>query len=125
MKRRYRGKACTSEFDYAGWSAWGQWRANELRLRGEDNMTDDEDGVVRQNCERNCLYPSQCRWGTPVKVPTTVGVIAETVEVDANEDIGAVDATAVAAEVKLGDTAMDVDGMDVADGSSGHIGAAF
>lgn len=125
MKRRCRGKACTSEFDYAGWSAWGQWRANELRLRGEDDMKDDENGIVRQNCERNCLYPSQCRWGTPVKVSTTVGVIVETVEVDANGDIGAGDANATAAEVITGHIAMHVDEVDVADGSSDHIGAAF
>lgn len=126
MRRRCRGKACTSEFDYAGWSTWGQWRANELRLRGEDDMiVDDDGGVVHQNCEKNCRYPSQCRWGISANVPTTVGVLVERVVVDANEEIDAGDTTTESAEVLTSNVAVDVDGVSLGDIASDLIRAAF
>lgn len=120
MKRRCRGKACTSEFDYAGWSAWGQWRANELKLRGGDDGKDEEDGVVHRDCENNCRFPSQCRWGTPVSNPTTAEVIVETIEADANGD-----AVADSAKVLKTDMVMDVHETDLDNISSDVIGVAF
>lgn len=47
--------ACSSEFDYVGWKAWGEWRRETQphtckRSAGKD-------------CHDDCSYPSECRWG--------------------------------------------------------------
>ncbi|KAI9799125.1 MAG: hypothetical protein M1825_004892 [Sarcosagium campestre] len=56
-----RHASCSSEFDYAGWSAWQHWR--------RDVLPGAEERVVgHRNCWQQCDYPSECRWGDRVGV---------------------------------------------------------
>jgi hypothetical protein len=54
QKRKRPRNICASEFDYEGWSAWGEWRRyvswNPLCAEGWD----------RKNCTRDCDHPSEC-----------------------------------------------------------------
>ncbi|EOD45456.1 hypothetical protein UCRNP2_7826 [Neofusicoccum parvum UCRNP2] len=76
-------RACASEFDYAGWKAFGEWRRNEETIRNI-SFTDsvdfcdaaDNDCVSSpfrtprrppkssRNCWNRCDFPSECRWGS-------------------------------------------------------------
>lgn len=47
--------ACSSEFDYLGWKAWGEWRAETQPHRCKTTSGKD--------CHNDCSYPSECRWG--------------------------------------------------------------
>ena len=88
-----RHKACASEFDYQGWTAWGEWRRivqdiNELEasavkacvspLFGRQGTTDPTaspssvTNSPHKDCERNCNYPSECRWDR--KIASTASV---------------------------------------------------
>ena len=76
-KRRSRaGIACASEFDYAGWKAYGEWRRGVNRatqVSGEDfdPMELDEAMPKKHNCGQECDYPSECRWGRQVSPGTS------------------------------------------------------
>ena len=48
--------ACKSEFDYTGWTAYGDWRR---RHHGEDKP-DFVHGS--KDCSKHCDHPSECRW---------------------------------------------------------------
>ncbi|KAK5168907.1 uncharacterized protein LTR77_006216 [Saxophila tyrrhenica] len=93
-----RHKACASEFDYAGWKAWGVWRrgcrvqraaAEELeRFLEVDGMGDVAgqqpcDGTAtgeEKDCWGECDYPSECRWGKQygVAAPTATPEVTVT-----------------------------------------------
>ena len=53
-----RHNPCASEFDYQGWSGWGEWRREEQKERCK------EDG--KRDCWRCCNFPSECRWGSHI-----------------------------------------------------------
>lgn len=71
-------RACASEFDYAGWKAFGQWRRNEETFRkfSFDYDDDDDDNSHAssprsthlqppgRDCWNRCNFPSECRWGS-------------------------------------------------------------
>ena len=85
-----RHQACASEFDYAGWKAWGVWRRDvgeqveaaraleEFLDFGEmGEMTREiEVGLAKddgqKDCWGTCDYPSECRWGKQYGVATPV-----------------------------------------------------
>ncbi|OAL27064.1 hypothetical protein AYO20_09872 [Fonsecaea nubica] len=53
LRKKKKPRACSCEFDYAAWKAWGTWRRAVLRtLKSE---------VVARGCEC-CDFPSQCRY---------------------------------------------------------------
>lgn len=60
LKKKRKGRSCSSEFDYVGWSEWGAWKRGVakrmLNLRKPSG------------CER-CEFPSQCRYGAAEKEP--------------------------------------------------------
>lgn len=58
--------ACGSEFDYAGWKAWGAWRQGATR--SYPPLTNGG-----KNCAQDCAYPSECRWGGRRAVERPVG----------------------------------------------------
>jgi hypothetical protein len=55
LKKKKKGQACSSEFDYEGWDDYGEWKRKALRMI--DNTK------VPKRCEK-CDFPSMCR--TPV-----------------------------------------------------------
>lgn len=86
-KRRRRhsssgGGPCRSEFDYAGWEAWGRWRrGGEVEETDDDTVTDDNEGFAEEekkkklgererkremfargehDCSVHCDFPSEC-----------------------------------------------------------------
>nr|OQO24959.1 hypothetical protein B0A51_04737 [Rachicladosporium sp. CCFEE 5018] len=70
-----KGRACASEFDYAGWKARGEWRrdvAGQVRLakmlRGEQIVSEVASSPTKKDCWANCDYPSECRWGKQFRV---------------------------------------------------------
>jgi hypothetical protein len=46
-----KSRACASEFDYAGWKAWGSWRrgVDELKARAVEEAVEDDDDVKRED----------------------------------------------------------------------------
>ncbi|KAH7410430.1 hypothetical protein DE146DRAFT_711436 [Phaeosphaeria sp. MPI-PUGE-AT-0046c] len=58
QRRIKRHRACSSEFDFAGWKAWGRWRRGGQKRRAG----------VKKDCWRACDYPSECRWGRRVGI---------------------------------------------------------
>jgi hypothetical protein len=52
-KKKKKPKACSSEFDYAAWKQWGEWRRKVLRTLYNDR--------VFKGCE-DCDFPSMCRY---------------------------------------------------------------
>ncbi|GAB7344422.1 hypothetical protein MBLNU457_2271t1 [Dothideomycetes sp. NU457] len=99
-----RHKACASEFDYQGWATWGDWRrtAQEIdeletaavkscvsplfgREKSPDVSPTTTTAPSKKNCERNCNYPSECRWGRKI-VPPLVPSVASVKTAD-GEDI--------------------------------------
>lgn len=97
-----RHRACSSEFDYAGWKDWGVWRRNvaagtEQREASRDSVfegdseEDEEEGDVEEivaarpvllhkDCWNRCDYPSECRWGKQFGVDTPVQVSFPTLD---------------------------------------------
>lgn len=69
-RRKKDGQGCTSEFDYAGWAEWGNWKRKVLALNTYAQAAMDRERRVRVRnpiiwgCE-GCNFPSQCRyeWG--------------------------------------------------------------
>jgi len=73
-------RACASEFDYAGWKMWGQWRRREIAARRKAGVVMDavngggaggaggggagKRRADAKDCEALCDFPSECRWGT-------------------------------------------------------------
>ncbi|KAL8727302.1 MAG: hypothetical protein Q9166_006133 [cf. Caloplaca sp. 2 TL-2023] len=59
-KRSKKGKkkvrTCQSQFDYAGWQAWGAWKRAQINHDGQENEN------LKRNCLASCDWPSQCRW---------------------------------------------------------------
>lgn len=55
LKKKKKGHACSSEFDYEGWDEYGEWKRKALQ-----RITNAR---APQKCE-NCDFPSMCR--TPV-----------------------------------------------------------
>jgi hypothetical protein len=53
IRKKKKHKACSSEFDYASWKLWGDWRRKVVRKIHNDR-------VIR-GCEY-CDFPSQCRY---------------------------------------------------------------
>ena len=53
IKKTKKHKACSSEFDYASWTAWGDWRRKALRTIHNER--------VFKGCDY-CDFPSQCRY---------------------------------------------------------------
>lgn len=84
MQRRVkRHRACASEFDYAGWKAWGRWRRGGVPRRksslvggwggigGNGNGIrggSGAGGAIKKDCWNACDYPSECRWGRKVGI---------------------------------------------------------
>ncbi|ETN40188.1 uncharacterized protein HMPREF1541_04464 [Cyphellophora europaea CBS 101466] len=52
LKKKRKGQACSSEFDYEGWDEYGEWRRKAL------HMIDNTKVLTR--CEK-CDFPSMCR----------------------------------------------------------------
>jgi hypothetical protein len=48
---------CSSEFDYRGWKAWGEWRRRQLTLPDLRRGT-----PWTRGCGCFCDFPSECRW---------------------------------------------------------------
>ncbi|TLD31187.1 hypothetical protein PspLS_02669 [Pyricularia sp. CBS 133598] len=55
-KRRRTGGPCRSEFDYAGWAAWGEWKRGRLTAEAKDAALVDGS----YSCADYCDYPSEC-----------------------------------------------------------------
>lgn len=76
LKKKKKNKACSSEFDYAAWKQWGEWRRKVLRaIRNE---------TVFQGCDC-CDFPSQCRYPVdihPLGAGATTSVTAKSTAVD-------------------------------------------
>ena len=53
IRKKKKHKACSSEFDYAAWKIWGEWRRKALRTIHNNR--------VFKGCEQ-CDFPSQCRY---------------------------------------------------------------
>ena len=53
IRKKKKHKACSSEFDYASWTQWGDWRRKVLRTIHNER--------VFKGCEY-CDFPSQCRY---------------------------------------------------------------
>jgi len=53
LKKKKRGQACSSEFDYVGWRQWGEWKRKALKTM--------ENPSIPKGCEK-CEFPSQCRY---------------------------------------------------------------
>ena len=53
LRKKKKPKACSSEFDYAAWKQWGEWRRKVLRAIHNER--------VFKGCEY-CDFPSQCRY---------------------------------------------------------------
>ncbi|KAI9708477.1 MAG: hypothetical protein M1820_003938 [Bogoriella megaspora] len=72
-KRYKRHKACSSEFDYAGWKKWSNWRREQTGYTVTYNICSAPDSPVsmtslratrpKKDCFHRCDYPSECRWG--------------------------------------------------------------
>lgn len=60
LKKKKKGVACSSEFDYEGWEEYGEWRQRALK--------EVENPKVPRACEK-CAFPSQCR--TPAVLDPT------------------------------------------------------
>lgn len=61
LKKKRKGQACSSEFDYEGWDTYGEWKREALHMI--DNTR------VLKRCDE-CDFPSMCRTPTeqyPVK----------------------------------------------------------
>lgn len=58
-KRHKANKSCTSEFDYANWQTWGQWRRKCMALKYY--VAGKDEGPILTGCE-GCNFPSQCRY---------------------------------------------------------------
>lgn len=52
LRKRKRKSACSSEFDYAAWNEWGEWRREVLSRM--------KNAQVLNGCDK-CDFPSQCR----------------------------------------------------------------
>lgn len=52
LKKKKKGQACSSEFDYEGWDEYGEWKRQALH-------TIDNTKVLKR-CEK-CDFPSMCR----------------------------------------------------------------
>ena len=71
-RRSHITKACGSTFDYQGWQAWGEWRRQRDDPVSDDSAEEQDSKDIEQeckgvrtenrNCEKNCDFPSQCRW---------------------------------------------------------------
>ncbi|ORY56831.1 uncharacterized protein BCR38DRAFT_111452 [Pseudomassariella vexata] len=63
-KRRRGTQNCRSQFDYGGWTAWGQWRRKLLGIEvtGPEGQKMRESVFVNRthDCFTDCDYPCQC-----------------------------------------------------------------
>lgn len=64
VKKKKRGQACSSEFDYVGWQEWGIWKQRVTE-------TQHQIPTDKRDC-KTCEYPSQCRYERMNKVPDVV-----------------------------------------------------
>lgn len=63
IKRKRRGKSCTSIFDYQGWDDWNEWRRETRDLNFLWGKEDDSPTPgTHSNCWDNCHFPSACRY---------------------------------------------------------------
>jgi hypothetical protein len=69
-----RRAACASEFDYAGWRGWGEWRRARLLLqaprRRRRRCRSGAGAAAAAGCDADCDFPSQCRWVAAQALPT-------------------------------------------------------
>ncbi|KAF1941741.1 hypothetical protein EJ02DRAFT_503278 [Clathrospora elynae] len=91
--------ACASEFDYAGWKAWGRWRRMKdstptrasttktlfLYTGGVSGKLVPGGGGTKKDCWNTCDYPSECRWGKKFGVHTPVETVFPTLEVNTTQ----------------------------------------
>jgi hypothetical protein len=52
LKKKKKGQACSSEFDYEGWDEYGEWKRKALQMTANTR--------VPSKCE-TCDFPSMCR----------------------------------------------------------------
>lgn len=52
LKKKKKGQACSSEFDYEGWDEYGEWKRGVLAVLGQTK--------VSKRCDK-CDFPSMCR----------------------------------------------------------------
>ncbi|KPI41390.1 uncharacterized protein AB675_9055 [Cyphellophora attinorum] len=52
LKKKKKGQACSSEFDYEGWDEYGEWKREALAIMGQ--------AKVLKRCDK-CDFPSMCR----------------------------------------------------------------
>jgi hypothetical protein len=95
-RKAVKSRACASEFDYAGWKAWGEWRRNLSEERME--VLQAATGC-QTDCARFCDYPSECRWGQQYGVAQTTAQAA----VQPQVDFGAVESVNVASSTTFDD----------------------
>jgi hypothetical protein len=94
-RKKKGGRACGSEFDYAGWKGWGRWKRSgqtslvlpenpesvaasllatpSVSSSPSSNASGREKGVkvkTKKDCWKTCDYPSECRWGRQFGVHT-------------------------------------------------------
>ena len=102
-RKKRAGRACGSEFDYAGWKAWGRWKRSGQKslvllenpesvaaslsatpLLSSSHLSNagrDEKQVKvksKKDCWKTCDYPSECRWGRRFGVHTPLTPIHPT-----------------------------------------------
>ena len=64
LKKKQKGKSCSSEFDYIGWRETAEWQRNVRRVR---RLSDEHHPSGCENCE----FPSQCRYSVSTPSSTT------------------------------------------------------
>jgi hypothetical protein len=94
-KKKKTGRACRSEFDYAGWKCWRQWKNSGQKsldlpenpdsvsstlsstspsLSSSNDSRQDRNKRVlntKKDCWKTCDYPSECRWGRRYGIHTS------------------------------------------------------
>lgn len=81
VKRRKRGQACSSEFDYVGWEDWAVWKHKVTDIKRRASV--DRLGVEvekRPSALRGCVaceFPSQCRYKRMNKIPEVIATVSQ------------------------------------------------
>ncbi|KAF2028711.1 hypothetical protein EK21DRAFT_101604 [Setomelanomma holmii] len=62
-RRTKRGRACASEFDFAGWKELGRWKRSGIGKGISSREVGGGTGKKKnKNCWTTCDYPSECIW---------------------------------------------------------------
>ncbi len=98
IRKKKKHKACSSEFDYAAWTVWGEWRRKALR-------TIHNNRVIR-GCEQ-CDFPSQCRYAVDAHPLGDIGTATLPAETSVTETAKGVEDSVEEEDSKSKSTAND------------------